>query len=100
MKKVLVTTDLSKNAKAGLRFAIQWATQSPVALTFFYSYHLMKPTSWSHAAFATYQKSEAAKNQKKLDQYVNSIYKIKREVPKNTKHVVKEPIMADSASPE
>lgn len=97
MKKVLVTTDLSKNAKAGLRFAIQLATQSPVALTIFYSYHLMKPTSWSDTAFAVYRKSEAAKNQKKLDQYVNSIYKNKGLVPKNIKCVVKEAIMADSA---
>lgn len=97
MKKVLVTTDLSKNAKAGLRFAIQLATQVPVALTFFYSYHLMKPTSWSDTAFTAYQKSEAAKNLKKLQQYVNSIYKNKGLVPKNIKYVVKEAIMADSA---
>jgi nucleotide-binding universal stress UspA family protein len=97
MKKVLVTTDLSKNAKAGLRFAIQLATQRPVALTIFYSYHLMKPTSWSNTAFASYKKSEAAKNQKKLDHYVNSIYKNKGLVPKNIKCVVKEAIMADSA---
>ncbi|MDO9039120.1 MAG: universal stress protein [Lutibacter sp.] len=97
MKKMLVTTDLSKNAKAGLRFAIQLATQSPVALTFFYSYHLMKPTSWSDAAFAAYKKSEAVKNQKRLNQYVNSIYKNKEQVPKNIKYVVKEAIMADSA---
>lgn len=97
MKKVLVTTDLSKNAKAGLRFAIQLATQRPVALTFFYSFHLMKPTSWSDTAFAAYKKSEAAKNQKKLNQYVNSIYKNKGLVPKNIKCVVKEAIMADSA---
>jgi nucleotide-binding universal stress UspA family protein len=96
MKKVLVTTDLSKNAKAGLRFAIQLATQVPVALTFFYSYHLMKPTLWTHAAFTAYQKSEAAKNLKKLQQYVNSIYKNKGPVPKNIKYVVKEAIMADS----
>lgn len=97
MKKVLVTTDLSKNAKAGLRFAIQLATQRPVELTFFYSYHLVKPTSWSDTAFAAYKKSEAAKNQKKLEQYVNSIYKNKGQVPKNIKYVVKEAIMADSA---
>lgn len=97
MKKVLVTTDLSKNAKAGLRFAIQLATQRPVALTFFYSYHLMKPTSWSDTAFTAYKKSEAAKNQKKLDHYVNSIYKSKGLVPENVKYVVKEAIMADSA---
>jgi len=97
MKKVLVTTDLSKNAKAGLRFAIQLATQIPVELTFFYSYHLMKPTSWSDAAFASFKKSEATKNQKKLHQYVNLIYKNKGEVPKKIKYVVKEAIMADSA---
>jgi len=57
----------------------------------------MKPTLWSDAAFASYQKSEAAKNLKKLQQYVNSIYKSKEKVPENIKYVVKEAILADSA---
>lgn len=96
MKKILVTTDFSNNAKKGLRFAIQLASQHPFELTFFYSYHLIKPTSWSDTSFASYKKSEAEKNQKKLHQYVNSIYKNKGIVPKNIKYVVKEAIFADS----
>jgi len=97
MKKVLVTTDLSKNAKAGLRFAIQLATQVPVSLTFFYSYHLMKTCFLERSRFRGYKKSEEAKNQKKLHQYVNSIYKSKGKVPATIKYVVKEAILADSA---
>lgn len=96
MKKILVTTDFSNNAKTGLRFAIQLSSQYNVELTFFYSYHLMKPTSWSDTAFTSFKKNEAEKNQKKLHHYVNSIYKNKGIVPKNIKYVVKEAIFADS----
>lgn len=96
MKKILVTTDFSKKAKAGLRFAIQLASQSAVELTFFYSYHLIKPTSWSDAAFASFKKDEAGKNEKMLIRYVNSVYKNKGIVPKNIKYIVKEGIFADS----
>ena len=97
MKKILVTTDFSNKAKTGLRFAIQLASQQVVELTFFYTYHLIKPTIWSDADFASYKKNEAAKNEKKLRQYVNSIYKNKGIIPKNIKYVVKEAIFADSS---
>lgn len=96
IKKILVTTDFSIRAKTGLRFAIQLASQQDVELTFFYSYHLMKPTIWSDADFASFKKIEAEKNLKKLHQYVDSIYKNKGIIPKNIKYVVKEGIFADS----
>lgn len=45
MNKILITTDFSSNSKAGLRFAIQMASQHNYSLTFFHSYHLLRPTN-------------------------------------------------------
>ena len=61
MDKILVTTDFSSNSKAGLRFAIQLASQHKYELTFFHSYYIMKPTSWNDETSAAYEKSEAEK---------------------------------------
>lgn len=44
MKKVLVTTDFSENSKAGIRFAIQWASQQRLSLIFVHVLHILRPT--------------------------------------------------------
>jgi nucleotide-binding universal stress UspA family protein len=75
MKKILVTTDFSAGSKAGLRFAIQLASQSNFALTFFHSYNIMSPTAWTAARIKDYEKSEAAKVQQKLEIFVEKVYK-------------------------
>ena len=75
MEKIFVTSGFSNNSKAGMRFAIQLASQYKFELTFFHSYYIMKPTSWSDTTYATYEKGEANKIQKKLNQFVVSVYK-------------------------
>jgi nucleotide-binding universal stress UspA family protein len=74
MKKILVTTDFSAASKAGLRFAIQLASQSKFELTFFHSYHIMSPTGWTAAQIKEYEKSESAKVQQKLNKFVEQVY--------------------------
>ena len=96
MDKILVTTDFSSNSKAGLRFAIQLATQQKYELTFFHSYYIMKPTSWNDATSAAYEKAEADKIQKKLNQFVESVYKNMGVVSKNIKCVIKSSVPTDS----
>ena len=54
MNKILVTTDFSVNSKAGLKFAIQLASQHNYDLTFLHVYYIMKPTSWSKKTFEDY----------------------------------------------
>ncbi|MDB5241021.1 MAG: Universal stress protein family [Spirosoma sp.] len=44
MKKILVTTEFSANSRAALRFAIQLASQSEVALTFLHVKPVMRLT--------------------------------------------------------
>ncbi len=96
MEKILVTTDFSTNSKAGMRFAIQLATQHKFELTFFHSYYVMKPTSWNDATFVTYEKKEADKIQKKLNHFVASVYKSIEIASKNIKCVVSSSVFTDS----
>ncbi|PWA10459.1 universal stress protein [Flavobacterium laiguense] len=96
MDKILVTTDFSSNSKAALRFAIQLASQHKFALTFFYSYYIANLTSLSNPAFADYEKKKADKIKKKLNQFVESVYKDMNAVSKNKKCVIKSAVLADS----
>lgn len=96
MKKILVTTDFSAHSKAGLRFAIQLSVQQKYELTFFHSYNLIKPTSWSDASFAAYEKKEVEKIQKKLNQFVESVYKSMGIVSKSKKCVIASSVFTDS----
>ncbi|MEO5997474.1 MAG: universal stress protein [Chitinophagaceae bacterium] len=75
MQKILVTTDFSDESKAGLRFAIQLASQHKFDLTFFHSYHILIPTSWSKVKAEVYVKEETKKIQDMLDRFVEKVYK-------------------------
>lgn len=96
MDKILVTTDFSTNSKDGLRFAIQLATQHKFELTFFHSYYIMKPTSWSDKTFAAYETKEAEKIQNNLNRFVNSIYKRMKVVPGKINYIIKYSVFTDS----
>ena len=96
MDKILVTTDFSSNSKAGLRFAIQLASQHKYELTFFHSYNIMKPTSWNDETSAAYEKAEADKIQKKLNQFVESVYNNMGVVAKNKKCVIESSVLTES----
>ena len=96
MKKILVTTDFSAGSKAGLRFAIQLASQSKFALTFFHSYNIISPTAWTAAKIKGYEKSEAAKVQQKLDLFVEKVYQELGIKPEHDKCVIKSSVFAQS----
>ena len=96
MNKILVTTDFSTNSKAGLRFAIQLASQHKYELTFFHSYYIMKPTSWNDATFDAYEKKEINNIQKRLNQFVESVYKSMEVVSKNKICVIKSAVDTDN----
>ncbi len=96
MKKILVTTDLSANSKSGMRFAIQLASQHNYELTFFHSYYVMKPTSWSDASFDHLEKKSKETTMKKLNTLVDSVYKSMKRSAKNKKCVISSAVLADS----
>ena len=54
MKKILVPTDFSANSRAGVRFAIHWATQQKLDLVFVHVLNILRVTSWSDRYFAKY----------------------------------------------
>jgi nucleotide-binding universal stress UspA family protein/mannose/fructose/N-acetylgalactosamine-specific phosphotransferase system component IIB len=95
MDKILVTTDFSSNSKAGLRFAIQLASQREYELTFFHSYYIANLTAMSDRAFAEYEIKEALKIKKELDQFVASVYRDVGVVSINKKCVINSAVFAD-----
>jgi nucleotide-binding universal stress UspA family protein len=96
MKKVLVTTDFSSNSKAGLRFAIQMASQQECELTFFHSYYIMKPTSWAEKTFTSYENHEATQIKAKLEKFVASVYNGMGILPGKINHVLVSSFIADA----
>lgn len=75
MTKILVTTDFSINSKAAIYFAIQLAKQAPVSITFFHSYHILRPTSFSEAKFEAYEKEQTDKIAVQLNDFINDLTK-------------------------
>lgn len=96
MLKILVTTDFSSNSKAAIRFAIQLASQELCELTFFHSYHLMKPSIWDEKTFVSYEKSESVKIKHKLEKFVAGVYKAMDANPGKVHYVISSSFITDS----
>lgn len=75
MKKIIVTTDLSKNSKSGLRFAIQLASQYNVNLIFFYAIELLIPTRWNDVKAKVHMDDEIKAETDNLRIFVARVYK-------------------------
>jgi nucleotide-binding universal stress UspA family protein len=75
MEKILVTTDFSTNSKAGIRFAIQLASQTKSELIFYNVIQILKPTVWSILKWENYAAEEIDSHQKKLKKFIQAIYK-------------------------
>lgn len=97
VKKILVTTDFSKNSKAGLRFAIQLALHNKHELTFFHSYNLLIPTSWSAEETKTYKKEETTKIQEELNNIVDKVYAEMKLVPDSKNCIIKSSALPQSS---
>lgn len=96
MKKILVTTDFSRESKAAIRFAIQLSLKQPVHLTFFHSYFIMKPFAWSKEMFDKYESREYKRLKKQLYLLVQSVYKQQGILPKSLDCVIKSSMVTDS----
>lgn len=75
MTKILVTTDFSINSKNAIYFAIQLAQQIPLSITFFHSYHILKPSSFSETKFRAYEKEEVEKIKTRFMNFISDITK-------------------------
>ncbi|WP_276370763.1 universal stress protein [Chryseolinea sp. H1M3-3] len=75
MTKILVTTDLSANSKAGMKFAIQLASQNKSSLIFFHVIELQRPTRWNTSQYEQFERSEVEAAKAKLTRFVKDVYK-------------------------
>ena len=73
MKKILVTTDFSTNSKAGIRFAIQLASQTAAHLVFYHVLQELRPTSWSQDKYNEYATNELERHQKMLQKFIDPL---------------------------
>lgn len=88
MKKILVTTDLSTNSTAGLRFAIQLATQAKLQLIFLYVNKIMKYTFVPDHEHKMLLEKERDDLRKELETLVHSVYRSMQITPEHYKCVL------------
>jgi nucleotide-binding universal stress UspA family protein len=74
LNKIVVPTDFSSNSKAGIRFAIQLASQDKSTLVFYNCVELLKPMKWTEGQFNTYVKNQLAKTKDELNAFVEKVY--------------------------
>lgn len=96
MQKILVTTDLLEDSKAGMQFAIQLSIQNDAQLTFFHSFYILKPTSWNDKDVNIFENEEENKLQKQLNTFVDEVYKEMNVVNENKRCVIDSSVVTDS----
>jgi nucleotide-binding universal stress UspA family protein len=74
MLKILIPTDLSRDSRSGMRFAIQWARQQKVRLIFFHAAYIPCLTRWSEKQYQSFRVSELDLRQRRLKQMVVSVF--------------------------
>jgi nucleotide-binding universal stress UspA family protein len=73
-KKIIVPTDFSANSKAGIRFAIQLASQDKSTLVFYHCTELLKPMKWTDEQFNSYINTQLAKLRDDIKSFVEKVY--------------------------
>jgi nucleotide-binding universal stress UspA family protein len=81
MKKIIVTTDLSKSSKSGLKFAIQLASQYNVKLIFFHAIETLIPTRWNNVKAKIHMDEGIEIETNNLRKFVTQTYKECRRRP-------------------
>jgi nucleotide-binding universal stress UspA family protein len=75
MKKILIPTDFSVNSKAGIRFAIHWATRQKLELVFVNVLNVLRVAKWSDANFEKYAEEEKELCSTKLEKFIADAYR-------------------------
>lgn len=73
MKRILVTTDFSKNSESAMRFAIQWAKMEDVELKFIYVMQLGRQQDWTDEDYQKYEEKETLIFEEKLNEMVKRV---------------------------
>ncbi len=88
MTTILVTTDFSTNSKAGIRFALQLASQTPCKLVFYHALELLTPTAWRKEDAIKFAENAVNKVNKELDSFMKAIFKQTKMQPNAYKNIV------------
>jgi nucleotide-binding universal stress UspA family protein len=89
MKKVLVPTDFSTNAKAGIRFALQWSAQENIELVFIHVLHILRASRWTNSYFIKYAEQEELLCNEKFEKHIDSMLKkFTGKTPKYSKVII------------
>jgi nucleotide-binding universal stress UspA family protein len=97
MKKILATTDFSKHAKAGLRFAIQLATQKEAELIFFHCFQALIPTTIHREHIENAIREQTQSHLRQLEKMVALLYKSMKIKPGQYRCVVVENLSPENA---
>lgn len=97
MKRILVTTDFSKNSESAIRFAIHWARKDNIELEFLNVMHAVRELEWSDEDYLHFIKNETRKSKEKLQELVVSIFDDENFLPENYIYTVLPGITADNA---
>lgn len=97
MKKILVTTDFSASSRAGLRFAIQLATQMEAKLVFFHCFQALIPTTVHRVSIEKDLGEQGDQNMQTLKKFVASIHKAMRVQAGTHRYVVVENLNPERA---
>lgn len=89
MKKLIVTCDFSVNSTAGIRFAIQLASQHPAQLVFLHVIELTVPVKWNDIKAKIRADAEITRTEERLRQFVSTVYRDARVRPKTIDCVVR-----------
>jgi len=74
MLQILVPTDLGRDARPGMRFAIQWARQQKAKLLFTYILSLPRLTKWNDEQYERFAWEEKQRAGHKLEHIVTDMY--------------------------
>ncbi|MFN0177132.1 MAG: universal stress protein [Saprospiraceae bacterium] len=97
MNKILVTTDLSTNSKAGLRFALQLASQGDFELVFFHCFQALIPTTIQRDRLEDALQEQVKDHLQKLERFVASVIKPTKIKPGKYRCVIVEDLSPEKA---
>jgi nucleotide-binding universal stress UspA family protein len=73
MKNLLITTDLSENSRAAVKFALQLADQGGYKLVFLHVTEILKPVRWTEEFYKDFEQKELAGLERDLKAFVMEI---------------------------
>lgn len=72
--KIIVPTDFSANSKAGIRFAIQLASQNKSTLVFYHCIGILRPARWTDSQYTKFVSGELKRIKEELIEFVDKCY--------------------------